>query len=150
MKLASTLQASRENHRVNLLGESLLRDKRDFFAIALLPPSGLKNIEILLKKPSKNPSKSGPKKSARKTKIFRFPRTPQKQGVWPPILGRSGRAHRVFWGDFSNFSAKIGFYLLLKGFVPKTLKIAKIGQKSASSRFLTDFRDFQRFGYKPL
>ena len=93
----------------------------------------LKILEILVKIGPKNP----PKKTRRFYENFPFPRDFRKPGVWDANFGRSGRAHRVFWGHFCHFSSIFGVNLLLKGFVPKNPEIAKnpvFGQKNRNFR----------------
>ena len=80
-----------------------------------------KIIKISSKKRPKNP----PKKSERFCEIFLKFRNFAKSGGLAENFGRSGRAHCCFRGHFYRFSPVFGVNLLLKGFVPKNLKISK-------------------------
>ena len=93
----------------------------------IFPQKNFKILKFWAKKGSKRP----PTKTPRFCEIFRFPRDFVKSGGLAGNLGRSGRAHGVFWGYFYRFLPDFRVYLLLKGFVPKKSKIAILGQNRA-------------------
>ena len=87
---------------------------------------------------SKTAQNGAPPKSGDFHEIFPFSRKTRKSGGLAGNFGRSGRAHRCFWGHFYQFSPDFPVNLLLKGFVPKNLKIAKTLKKWPPDRIFRE------------